>query len=76
MSHPPTIDVPEEVFPSLNELALQQGKTPETLARSWIHCRSGVGRRSLAAMGSCHRFRDFPSAREFVRKIGGIHKIG
>ena len=36
MSHPPTIDVPEEVFSYLNKLALQQGKTPETLAQELV----------------------------------------
>ena len=36
MSHPLTIDVPEEVFSYLNKLALQQGKTPETLAQELV----------------------------------------
>ncbi len=36
MSHPLTIDVPEEVYSYLNELALQQGKTPETLAQELV----------------------------------------
>jgi len=36
MSHPLTIDVPEEVFSFLNKLALQQGKTPETLAQELV----------------------------------------
>src|SRR5271165_6302360 len=33
MSHSLTIDVPEDVFSNLIRLALQEGKTPETLAR-------------------------------------------
>ena len=36
MSHPHTIDVPEDVFSHLNKLALQQGKTPETLAKELV----------------------------------------
>jgi len=36
MSHPLTIDVPEEIFSYLNKLALQQGKTPETLAQELV----------------------------------------
>ena len=36
MSHPLTIDVPEEVFSYLNKLALQQGKTPETRAQELV----------------------------------------
>ena len=36
MSHPLTIDIPEEVFSYLNKLALQQGKTPETLAQELV----------------------------------------
>ena len=36
MSHPLTIDVPEEVFSHLNKLALQLGKTPETLAQELV----------------------------------------
>jgi len=36
MSHSLTIDVPEEVFSYLNKLALQQGKTPETLAQELV----------------------------------------
>jgi hypothetical protein len=36
MSHPLTIDVPEEVFSYLNKLALQQCKTPETLAQELV----------------------------------------
>ena len=36
MSHPLTIDVQEEIFSYLNKLALQQGKTPETLAQELV----------------------------------------
>ncbi|MGO8901647.1 MAG: hypothetical protein ACLQU5_25325 [Isosphaeraceae bacterium] len=36
MSHSPTIDVPEVVFSNLTRLALQEGKTPEALARDLI----------------------------------------
>ncbi|MGA7497877.1 MAG: hypothetical protein WBX00_14225 [Isosphaeraceae bacterium] len=36
MSHSLTIDVPEDVFSYLNKLALQQGKTPETLAQELV----------------------------------------
>ena len=36
MLHPLTIDVPEEIFSYLNKLALQQGKTPETLAQELV----------------------------------------
>jgi len=36
MSHPLTIDVPEEIFSYLNKLALQLGKTPETLAQELV----------------------------------------
>lgn len=36
MSHPLTINVSEEVFSNLNKLALQQGKTPETLAQELV----------------------------------------
>jgi hypothetical protein len=36
MSHPLTIDVPEEVFSHLNKLALQRGKTPEILAQELV----------------------------------------
>jgi len=36
MAHSLTIDVPEDVFSYLNKLALQQGKTPETLAQELV----------------------------------------
>ena len=36
MSHPLTIDVPEEVFSYLSKLALQQGKTPEALVQEQV----------------------------------------
>jgi hypothetical protein len=36
MSHLLTIDVPEEVFSTLNKLALQQGKTAEALAQELV----------------------------------------
>ena len=36
MSHSLTIDVSEDVFSNLSRLALQEGKTPETLARDLI----------------------------------------
>ena len=36
MSHPLTIDVPEEVFSNLTRLAIQQGKTLEALAQELV----------------------------------------
>jgi hypothetical protein len=36
VSHPLTIDVPEEVFSNLNRLAIREGKTPEALAQDLI----------------------------------------
>ena len=36
MSHPLTIDVPDDVFVNLSKLALQQGKSPEDLARELV----------------------------------------
>jgi len=36
MSHPLTIDVPDDVFLNLSKLALQQGKPPEDLARELV----------------------------------------
>src|SRR4051812_38975136 len=36
MSHPLTIDVPEDVFVNLSKLALQQGKPPEVLAQELV----------------------------------------
>jgi hypothetical protein len=36
VSHPLTIDVPEDVFSSLSRLAHEQGRTPESLAQDLI----------------------------------------
>jgi hypothetical protein len=36
MSHPLTIDVPDDVFLGLSRLALQQGRPPEDLARELV----------------------------------------
>jgi hypothetical protein len=36
ISHPLTIDVPDDVFANLSKLALQQGKPPEVLAQELV----------------------------------------